>query len=191
MTERFAYAGQIAFTRVNEKPRKPPTTAGGTDLDATGLFMAPNSSQITLAPYCCYSPQVCGIADQYEGMLMEQSFELPDLSSYETGEYSEGSFRITVRDETVYVWVIQSQVPIKREFAFVITGVPGSLPVSCCASRWSVRGGIPIFGEHKVYLRAIERTNNTVRVAVEHHGFEAIDIAVGVIFARAISTATL
>ncbi|MEO6390490.1 MAG: hypothetical protein ABIP75_01480 [Pyrinomonadaceae bacterium] len=120
---------------------------------------------------------------------MEQTFELPDLSAYETGEYSEGNFRITVRGETVYVWVIQPQVPLKREFAFVINGVPGSLPVSCCASRWSARGEIPIFGEHKVYLRAIERTNNVVRVAVEHHGFEAIDIAAGMMFARAGKTA--
>lgn len=117
---------------------------------------------------------------------MEQNFQLPDVTWLSNGKHLVTSALIMVHDLDVYAWVIQPQVPIKREFAFIINGVPGIMPVACCATRWSGPGGGPMFDEHKVYLRAIERTQGQVRVAVEFHGFEPIDIAVGLTFSKKI-----
>lgn len=112
---------------------------------------------------------------------MEQIFDLPEnLSAYANGRYAAGNYQIIVDDTTIFVWLIQRMVPVKREFAFIARGVPGNLPVSCCANQWAESGGSPIISEAKIYLRAVERAENIVRVSVEQHGFTPLDIAVGI-----------
>ena len=113
---------------------------------------------------------------------MEQTFDLPaDLSAYENGRYVGRSYQLVVKDGSVFVWLIGQMVPMKREFTFVARGIPGNLPVSCCATQWSESDSSPIITETKVYLRAVERGENMVRVSIEQHGFAAIDVAVGMI----------
>ena len=116
---------------------------------------------------------------------MEQIFDLPEnLSAYGNGKYRGGNYQLIIDDTTVFVWLIQPMIPLKREFAFIVRGIPGSLPVSCCANQWFEKGGFPVISETKVYLRAIERGENVVRVSVEQHGFTALDIAVGIVFSK-------
>jgi hypothetical protein len=116
---------------------------------------------------------------------MEQIFVLPsNLSTYANGKYQGGNYQLIIDDNHLFVWLIQQMVPIKREFAFIARGIPGNSPFSCCANQWSVESGSPMISETKIYLRAIERGENIVRVSIEQHGFTSLDVAVGIILPK-------
>lgn len=116
--------------------------------------------------------------------MTEQTFALPNLSPLAAGVHHGPNYQLTIQGEFVYTWAIQPQVAPEREFTFLIWWVPGTLPVTACATLWSTSTGQPAIGATKVYVRSIERGEHVVRVTVEHQAEVPVDIAVGIGFPK-------